>query len=248
MNHNKLKRPPHVPNWVRYNHPDTERTAKALVSFVKSAPQHTYEHALQLIHDMLARLLDPAQALTLARQRGRANSRALVEDLLQAFLESGDLERLAGVRVYDEIRERFRISRDISVPVRPVVTLLKDGRLKPIFVVGWKSVPLDRFQIRLMMTILEDALFSHTDFLDAEGEFLLYPQNSQGQREPMTWRRGDYDLLSSSELQEQMDVFIHALQQAEHILNVEGWRDPRDAAKSEARADASDPDQLHLDI
>lgn len=67
------------------------------------------------------------------------------------------------------------------------------------------------------MTIIEDAVFSLTDFLDSPGEVIFFPRlkiDGEWVRRPEVWQRGDYGLLSHAELKEQMDIYLQALEGA----------------------------------
>lgn len=103
------------------------------------------------------------------------------------------------------------------IPVKPTLVAREGGQLKPVFAFGWKSVPLTIYQRRLLMTILEDAIFSLTDFENSDAEIVFLPEVN-GVRTPEIWHRGDYDLLSQTELRNQLDVFLSAREAAYPII------------------------------
>ncbi|TIU45087.1 MAG: hypothetical protein E5W19_31870 [Mesorhizobium sp.] len=75
--------------------------------------------------------------------------------------------------------------------------------------------------MRLLATIFEDAVFSLTDFRKSPGEFLCFPKIGKGdsaKRQPLVWKRGDFELLSRNELRECLDEFLLALEDAKIIL------------------------------
>jgi len=132
------------------------------------------------------------------------------------------------------------------MPVKPTLVAREAGQLKPIFTFGWKSVPLTLFQRRLLMTILEDAIFSLTDFAESDAEIVFLPENEAGQRVPEVWHRGDYDLLSETELRNQLEVFLSAREAAYPIIGQ--WLAAKKGSKPAEQPRKDDPDQPRLDL
>ena len=116
----------------------------------------------------------------------------------------------------------FRISRDILVPVSPLVIMRERGLFVPVFLCGWSDLALDLNQRRLLMTIYEDAFLSLTDFQKSPAEFLFFPKvedaGGSKQRRPEVWSRGDYELLAAGELREQVALYLAARDDARAIL------------------------------
>lgn len=218
MSTTKLERPPYVHNWARYNYSDVEKTTKELVRFATGMPQITYAAALPIVHDRIALGLDRDTAMVAALSKGAPKSRPHVASLVGAFFDYDEVRRYSGSASYDQFVQPFRASRDIQIPVKPLLVIAENGQLKPLFLVGWSSMPLDTFQRRLLMTIVEDAVFSLTDFQASTGEFISFPKNIEGVRKPEIWQRGDYALLSSAELTEQVSIYLSALAAAKLIL------------------------------
>lgn len=215
----KIDRPPSVHNWVRYNYPDEIKTAKAIVSFVTAAPQITYAAAGPIIRDRIVLKLDRDTALIAANSRGHIKSRPHVADYVRAFLDYDEVRNYSGSPSYDQEVAAYQVSREIRVPAKPLVVISEGGVLKPIFVVGWATMPLTLHQRRLLMTVLEDAVFSLTDFQNSPGEFVSFPRDDDSKsRSPEVWRRGDFALLSSAEMKEQLEVYLAALARARAIL------------------------------
>lgn len=239
-----LDNPPYVHNWVRYNYPDLAKTTEGIVRFGRSIPQYTYQHAMKLLGDRLNLGVGWETLLTSAATEGRANSRALCVELLEAFRMFEEQHDLVGRRSYDFEVLPFKVSKNVRVPVRPLTSIVQGGRLEPVFVFGWASFPLTHFQIRLLMTVIEDAVFSLEDYSASKGHFLILPRDSNdGIRRAKVWHRGDYDLLSDIELRSQIDIFMEALEAAKGILAV----DPR--PQKEDRSDRNpDPNQFELPI
>jgi hypothetical protein len=181
-------------------------------------PEITYAAASPIIRDRIVLGLDRETALTAALSKGAFKSRPHVSSLVSAFYNYDDIRRYSGNASYDQFVQPFKAGRSVDIPVKPLVIIAEGGQLKPLFMVGWSSMPLDTFQRRLLMTIIEDAVFSLTDFQHSTGEFICFPKNQLGIRQPEIWRRGDYALLSNEELQEQMDTYLQALDAAKLVL------------------------------
>jgi hypothetical protein len=241
----KLDRIPGAPNFVRYNFEELVRTVKAYVQFAKGMPTISYAQGLLIIKDLVLGLIDADQAKRAAIRIKESPSRAAIVDFIEAFCEYAAERRYEATPTYSDFSAYFPIGRDLFVPVKPTLVAREQGQLKPVFVFGWKSVPLTVFQRRLLMTILEDAIFSLTDFESSDAEIVFLPENDEGLREPEVWHRGDYDLLSDIELRNQMEVFLSAREAAYPIIA--DWLAQK-KGKTEAPAQIDDGDQPRLDL
>lgn len=213
----KLDKIPAAPNFVRYNFSDVGRMTKAYVQFAKAMPSVTYRDGITLIKDLVLGHTGPEQALIAAQRRPDSPSRQAVIDFVEAFCGYAAVRNYQATPAYSDFAASFPIGRDLWIPVKPTLVAREHGQLKPIFVFGWKTVPLDRFQRRLLMTILEDAVFSLTDFQDSDAEIVFLPEHD-GQRVPEIWHRGDHELLSQSEMNGQIELFLTARDAAYPIL------------------------------
>lgn len=213
----KLDRIPGAPNFVRYNFEDLAKTLKAYVTFAKGMPTVTYVPGLTLIRDLVLGLSDADQIKRAARRMKDSPSRVAIISFVDAFCEYAGVRRYEATPTYSDFAAFFPIARDLFVPVKPTLVAREEGQLKPIFVFGWKSVPLTIFQRRLLMTILEDAIFSLTDFQNSDSEIVFLPE-VLGVRRPEVWHRGDYELLSQVELKNQLEIFLSARSSAYPII------------------------------
>ncbi|MBZ9812906.1 hypothetical protein [Mesorhizobium sp. CA7] len=236
MQISKLSRPPYAHNWVRYVFPDRVRTTKELVRFATGVPTTTYSAASPIIRDRIVYGLDRRTALIAAMSKGRANSRGIVAEYVTAFYDYDEKRGYFGKPCFDEIVEPFRVGKGLVVPVKPLITIVENGLQVPIFTVGWANFPLTKWQMRLLATIFEDAVFSLTDFRKSPGEFLCFPKVGKGdasKRQPLVWRRGDFELLSKNELRECLDEFLLALEDAKIILEAALRKEKAEAPAAE---------------
>ena len=214
----KLDRIPGAPNFVRYNFQELVKTTKSYVQFAKGMPTVSYVHGITIIKDLVLGIIDVSQARKAAQKIKDSPSRQPVIEFVDAFCNYAQSRRYKATAAYSDFGTSFTIGRNLYVPVKPTLVAFEDDQLKPIFVFGWKSVPLNTFQRRLLMTILEDAIFSLTDFADSDAEIVFLPQ-VDGVRTPEVWNRGAYELLSESELRNQMEIFLSARESAYPIIS-----------------------------
>lgn len=247
MKMKNIERPPSAHNWVRYNYADELKTAKEIVAFATAAPQITYAAGLQIIRDRITLKLDRATAAKAAGIRGHVKSRPFVAQFVDAFIDFDEVRNYSGMPSFDQDVATYAIGRDVRIPVKPLTVISEDGVLKPIFVVGWATMPLSLHQRRLLMTVLEDAVFSLTDFQNSTGEFVSFPRDAHSKiREPQVWKRGDFDLLSKSEMKDQAELYLRALDLAKEILAGRASAEAADVQEDEKIA--ADDSQGVLDL
>lgn len=240
----RLDRIPAAPNFVRYNFEELLRTLKAYVQFAKGMPTVSYITGLMIIKDLVLGWIDIDQAKVAIRRSTNSPSKEANIAFVDAFCEFAEGRAYQATPAYSDFSTYFNIGRGLYVPVKPTLIAREDGQLKPIFVFGWKSVPLDIFQRRLLMTILDDAIFSLTDFQSSDAEIVFLPE-VEGKRAPEIWHRGDYDLLSGAELSNQMEIFLSAREAAYPII-AEWLRTKK--GKPEDRPSSGDDSQPRLDL
>lgn len=241
----KLDRIPAAPNFVRYNFDDLRKTLKAYVAFAKGMPTISYVEGIKIIRDLVLGWSDAAQARKAARKLNDSPSKAAIIEFVDAFCVYAEGRAYQGVPAFSDFSTSFAIGRDLFVPVKPTLVSREHGEFRPTFVFGWKSVPLDDFQRRLLMTILEDAIFSLTDFQSSDAEIVFLPE-IDGVRTPEVWNRGDYELLSEAQLRNQLELFLSARKQAYPIIAE--WLSTKVERPVEERPTELDDAQPRLDL
>lgn len=241
----KLDRIPAAPNFVRYNFDDLVKTLKAYVAFAKGMPTVTYAEGIKIIRDLVLGLIGIEQAKKAAYRLPPSPSRKSVIEFVEAFCLYASERHYQGVPAFSEFSVSFAIGRNLFVPVRPTLVSREGGKFRPTFVFGWKSVPLDDFQRRLLMTMLEDAVFSLTDFQTSDAEIVFLPE-TDGIRSPEVWNRGDYELLSEVQLRNQMELFLSAREQAYPII--QEWLQSRQGVQKQDQPTERDDRQPFLDL
>lgn len=241
----KLDRIPAAPNFVRYNFEELPRTLKAFVAFAKGMPRISYVEGLKIIKDLVLGLIDAAQALKAADKLRESPSKEAIIEFVKAFCSYAETRQYVATPAYAEFVASFPIARELFIPVKPMLVAREGGQLKPIFVFGWKTVALTLFQRRLLMTILEDAIFSLTDFEYSDAEIVFLPE-IDGIRTAEVWRRGDYELLPRSKLKNQIELFLTARSKAYPLIAE--WLMAKGTVQSEPPATYEDPRQIRLDL
>ena len=231
----KLDRPPSGPNWVRFIHETRPKTTRAILQFVNGIPSFTYQPGLVAIRDQLLFGIGRDAALKVTARSGAPAGRDQNRDFVEAFFEF-DKSRAYPVGTCVEFeRQWFRISREIIVPVSPLAIFRERGSFVPLFVCGWAQLALTTDQRRLLMTICEDA-------------FLFFPKvevNGKKTRRPEVWGRGDYSLLTPSELDEQVQRYLMAREEAREVLFARLEDEKRRLAdEARNRAERSGPDEM----
>jgi hypothetical protein len=227
----KLDRPPAGPNWVRFVYDDPVRTAKAILAFAKGQPSFNYKPGYIAAKDRIELRIAPDAALRVASEKGAPGGRIQNKEFIQAFLEYDFNRRYSASNPIGFDTEYFRVSREVAIPVAPLSIIRERGRFVPIFVCGWSSNPLVLRQRRLLMTIYEDAFLSLTDYQDSPAEVLFFPKtedeiDGQRVRTAEVWRRGDYELLTHSELDESVEIYQLARETARNQILTEMERHP----------------------
>jgi hypothetical protein len=241
----KLDRIPAAPNFVRYNFEELQRTLKAYVAFAKGMPTISYVEGLKIIKDLVLGLIDTAQAMKAAEFLRESPSKEVLVEFVEAFCRYAETRQYVATPAYAEFSTSFPIARDLFIPVKPTLVAREGGQLKPIFVFGWKSVPLTLFQRRLLMTILEDAIFSLTDFESSDAEIVFLPE-VDGTRIAEVWHRGDYELLSQAELKDQIELFLAARTMAYPLIAE--WLFSKGSKPAESPGTYEDSRQIRLDL
>lgn len=218
----KLKRPPFVHNFVRQIGESESATVKKVVQFASAKITKTYVPAQKIIIDVLRLGISKEQAVKAALLSNPVTSRAINAEFVSSFHEYADEVGILRKPTFIDDISPYRASHDVSVPVKPLAILAEQAGLVPLFAFGWASIPFSDFQFRLMMTIIEDAVFTLEDYRRSNGVFVAFPKvkNVDGVmvRTKFEWKRGDYALLSKRELQDIFDYYKSALIKAELLI------------------------------
>lgn len=243
----KLKHPPSVPNWARYNHPSVSKTTRAIVSFALGFPSHALFEVYPVIGDMIAFDTSEANALKAMSKIKSPKVRQLGREIVQAFAGFNRHEKLEGIRIFEDFCGYFRVARDILVPVKPTFIILENDRPTPVFFIGWTSMPFTDRQKRLLTTAIDDAVLSVGDFKGSSARILCAPRpkGSKSERIIRHWTTEDHPRFSPAELTEQLQFYSEALELAGPQIKVEldrrsALNRPQGGAQGRSQPGASD--------
>lgn len=216
----KVRKPPSLPNWVRLNDRNRIETTRRITSFALSSPRHALAKVYQIAADYATFGLSQLEALTAAAKISNPVVRKLGREILSALLPELDRLNLKGIQVFHEMKVLYPIGRGITVPVKPTFVSLQDGKLTPVFAIGWTSVTLNTFQLRLLATIIYDAILTQEGFEDSDAYIIFVPRikSAKGDRYVKTFQVSKFEQLTSAELREQFDRFGNALDDAVPII------------------------------
>ena len=218
----KVANPPAPQNWVRLIVPNDEvATASRIANLALGVPAFNYVPAAKMCHDRVKLQLDLETALKAIAKAGAPAGRDQNAAFVKAFFSYDEVRRYSEARYVDSYQGFFPISRDVKIPTKPAFTVLENRLQVPVVLCGWKSVPLDNTQRRIVATVYESGLFSYGAYRHAPGEIAFFPEfeTPDGSlRMPEIWRRGDHDLLSAGELRDLLEFFAVAQEQAIPII------------------------------
>jgi hypothetical protein len=212
----EMRRPPSLPNWVRLNDRRRDETARNITKFVLAKPRHALGQVYRLIADYVT--LGVSAATT---RRGidlimNPLVRRLGHEIATALIPWLDAHDIKGIQAFDGMFERYPIGRNIMVPVKPTFVYNRNGRLTPVFVVGWSTIPFDGFQKRLLATMIHEAILTQEGFEESDALILFTPRPkfSKTSRVVRPLWVSEASLLSPEELSQQFDCYGNALDDA----------------------------------
>lgn len=216
----KLRRPPTVPNWVRYMHTRTDDSADAMVKFVLTGPRHSLQQVYGLISDMACLQISLESALLGLNVIKSPLVRRLGREVLIAFNAHNRVRKYDGIKTLNGFEVRYPLGRGISVPVKPTFVIVEEGGLTPVFVIGWASLPFTDFQKCLLSTIIQNALLTLTDFAGRDAEIVCLPRAkySKSERMPRAWKVSNYRPFTAVELAGHLDRYGNALDLAANMI------------------------------
>jgi hypothetical protein len=216
----EMRRPPSLPNWVRLNDQRRDETARRITRFVLAKPRHALGQVYRLIADYVTLGISAATMRSgidfitdpLVRKLGHEIATALVPWL--------DKHNIKGIQAFDGMIERFPIGRKIVIPVKPTFVYNREGKLTPVFIVGWSSVPFTGFQKMLLATMIHRAILTQEDFEGSDALILFIPRlkHSKSVREVRDMWVSKAWLLSDDELRGQFDCYGNALDDAVPVI------------------------------
>lgn len=216
----KVRKPPSLPNWVRLNDRHQGITTRRIANFALSSPRYALAKIYQIAADYVTFGHSQVQALKSVAMISNPMVQRLGREILAALLPELDRLDLKGIQVFHDMAVGYPIGRGVTVPVKPTFVSLENGKLTPVFVIGWTSITFNTFQLRLLSTIIHDAILTQEGFENSDAYVIFVPRikAAKGDRYAKTLRVSMYQRLTSEELREQFDRFGNALDDAVPII------------------------------
>lgn len=216
----KVRKPPSLQNWVRLNHRRRDDTVRSITAFVLGRPRHALVKIYGLVADYVTFGVSKSDILKGLQNVTNPLVRKLGREILGVLLPWLDNAEIKGIQVFHEFSVPFPIGRGILVPVKPTFVFQFEGKLVPVFVIGWASMPFTEFQKRLLGTIIRQAILTLEGFEDSDAHIVCVPRlkGSHSERWVRPWKVSDLPPLSEEELREQFDRFGNALDDAVPVI------------------------------
>lgn len=207
----KVRKPPALPNWARHNFPSVGPTAQALANFALGGPRITLQKIYKIIGWMIIDQLPMKMVRAMIDEIDDPIVRKAGHEIATAF-EKYNLERnFDGIQALHNWGTVYPLARDVFVPVKPAFIIIEAGKLKPVFLLGWSKLDLTDYQIRLMLTIIHDAVLTRQEFMDCDAEVLCFPRVAPEVRKVQSFKVSECDLMKPREVSSQIEVYGSAL-------------------------------------
>ncbi len=180
-----------------------------------------------MCHDKVRNHLDLETALKACARNGAPAGREQNASFVRAFYAHDEVRRYSDGRYFDSYNGYFPISREVKIPTKPAFTVIEERKQLPVVLCGWKSVPLDQTQRRIVSTVYESGLFSYGAYRHSPGEIVFFPEVEGAeacQRSAEVWNRGDCGLLSPGEIRDLLDLYSLAQDAAIPVI-LDKWSD-----------------------
>ncbi len=218
----KVAHPPAPQNWVRLIEPDDQlATARRIANLAMAIPDFNYVTGMKMCRDKVQMNLKLETALKAVARTGAPAGREQNAAFVRAFYAHDEERQYSAAKYLDSYNGFFPISRDVKIPTRPTFTIFENRNQVPVVLCGWKEVPLDRSQRRIIATVYESGLFSYGAYRYSPAEIVFYPEfeTEEGfERYPEVWNRGDHESISAAELRDLLEFYAGAQELAEPII------------------------------
>lgn len=236
----KVANPPAPQNWVRLIEPDDLwQTARKIAAFALGVPEFNYVVGTKMCHDKVKHDLDLSTALKACARYGAPAGREQNASFVKAFYAFDANRRYSEARYFDSYSGFFPTSREVKIPTKATFTIIENKKQVPVVLCGWKSVPLDFTQRKIVSTVYESGLFSYGPYRHSPAEIVFFPEfetDDGFERFPEVWKRGEFGLLTSAEIRDLLEFYALAQEQAVPIIH-EKWAQKEKRRQEKERAD-----------
>ena len=206
-----------VENWARNNRPRFDETRFALSNFDKNPPQFGLGAVKALCASLAKQEFTLPQILEKVDAIKHPAVLSSAQQVIPAFARYLATDSIEGLSAFDGFRLTYPIGPrpgggTLAIPIVPTFIGVRREKLVPVFVIPWASLSLDGFQKTLISSILKDALLSHQQFIDCDGEIVAFPRIEGEQvRYERSWSIRSYATMDREDLNRQFSTFGRAL-------------------------------------
>lgn len=216
----RIIRVPSLINWARQNFQRTDKTRDSLKAIADSKILISL-HAVYLLCAKLAyKEVSYEEAWDTAMSYKGFPGRAAQEiiPIFNEYITRGQIDALPEFR---DFRIPFPIGKNpldikktLAIPVKPTFISIQEGKLRPVFLVGWVDSPLNYHQRRLISAIIRRAILTQQDFIGSDADIVTFARKkyTRSERELGVWRVSQFPDYSDEELVDQFARYSRALQ------------------------------------
>jgi hypothetical protein len=216
----KLRSPPAVHNWVKNVRYRRDDMARALHNFAVNPPRSSLVQVTTIckaiVVDQLS--LEDAERCVTRIKDPATQGRALW--IVRAFHAECQKHGWKGLAIFEDDIAWFPVSAGVRVPVKPTFIVNDHGTLVPFFVICWTKLDFSDYQLRILSTLITEALLTLEEFQNSDAIIVATPlaPHCKVERQVKWWRVGDYLCLTSEEKQSLFDRYAGALSDAERMI------------------------------
>lgn len=216
----KLRRPPAVHNWVKNIRRRRDETAFALYNFAINPPRTSLLATTSICTQIAVDGISLNQALKCADGIRDLPSRERARWIVRAFYAECQNNGWKGIQTFAQMIEYYSVSAGVRVPVKPTFVVNDNGKLAPYFLICWSKMDLTEYQLRVLSTLIYEAILTLEDFEGSDAIVICTPvaAHSKMERRVRHWKVSDYRLLSDEERQELFDRYAGALDDADKMI------------------------------
>ena len=212
----KLFKPAQIANWTRHNFRRQDDTTRGLLKFVTNPPRHSLTQVYDVCRELAFKALSLDEALEKIKGINHPISRAAGLEIIPEFfnyLYQNNVEAIPELRDYERalVIGHYQ-DKALLVPIKPTVITLKNGLLRPLFLIGWARLAFNEYQRRLYTSVIAQQILSEQDFMNSDCDIVCIPRHKRFPfRNRITWTARANGTLSKEELADQFTRYGRAL-------------------------------------
>ena len=216
----KLRRPPAAHNWVKNIKFRRDETAKSLHDFALNPPRSSLMGAVGICVQFVVDRISEEQAQKCVGYIKNPADRERARWIVRAFCAYAKEKGWSGIQIFRDMIEFYHVSAGVKVPVKPTFVLNDNGYLVPYFIIAWSKMDLSHYQMRILATIITDAILTLEEFQGSDAVIVCTPVAKYCKKERFVreFRVSDFEILSEDERQDLFDRYAGAIDDAEVML------------------------------